>query len=352
MDNKKIYSIIIVLSMLIVAGIIWMATYSFKADKWMGKKSSEESATVSEAQESDKIIVGFSQVGSESVWRTVNTDSVVKALSAENGYYLISENGRQRQENQLKSIRNFISQKVDYIVFSPIVQDGWTGVLKEANEAGIPVIIMDRMVSRDERKYATAWIGSDSEEEGRKAGEWLENYMTSKGRKNRSINIVVLKGTIGSSAQLGRSMGFDKVAGQHENWHILAQEEGDFTTALGKEKMQKVIDAYPEATIDVVVCQNDDMAFGAVEVLHERGFTTGKDGGVCVISFDATRAGLEMVSEGIINVDIECNPLQGEYVRNIIERLERGESVEPMNYVDESVFTNENVDKYLKDRKY
>ena len=298
----------------------------------------------------DMIVVGFSQIGSESVWRTANTESIQKALSEENGYFLLFNNARQKQENQIKAIRGFISQRVDYIVFSPVTEDGWETVLQEAKEAKIPVILVDRKISSMGSGYYTTWIGTDTKEEGRKAGLWLEEYLKKQKRDEEEINIVVLQGTIGSSAQLGRSSGFENIAVAHGNWNIIAQKSGEFTTAKGKEVMEEFLQQYQD--IDVVVSQNDDMTFGALDAIEEAGFTTGKNGDIIVISFDAVGDALKLVEEGKINVDIECNPDQGEYIVDVIRKLERGEVVENEYLVEEQIFTPENVGKYLDNRTY
>lgn len=298
----------------------------------------------------DLIVIGYSQLGSESIWRTANTASMQKALSKENGFFLIMENGRQRQENQIKSIRSFISQRVDYIVFSPVTESGWDTVLQEAKDANIPVIITDRMIDVEDDGLYTAWVGTDAHAEGEKAGYWLEQDLKKRGMQYEDINIVILTGTEGSSAQLGRSAGFSEIAKRYGNWHILAEGCGDFTPAKGKEVMQKFLKEYPD--IDVIVSQNDDMTFGALEAVHEAGLTTGIRGDIMVISFDAVHEALELVEEGIINVDIECNPEQGEQVVEVIRKLEAGEPVEKKNPVDEKIFSISNVGQYLDERTY
>ena len=265
-----------------------------------------------ESQTEKLIVIGYSQLGSESIWRTANTASMQKAFTKENGFFLIMENGRQRQENQIKSIRSFISQRVDYIVFSPVTATGWDTVLQEAKDAGIPVIITDRMIDVADESLYTAWVGTDAHAEGKKAGQWLEQDLKKRGLQYEDINIVILTGTEGSSAADGRSAGFKEVAQRYDNWHILAEGCGDFTPAKGKEVMKTFLKEYSD--IDVIVSQNDDMTFGALEAVHEAGLTTGIRGDIIVISFDATREALEMVKEGTINVDIECNPEQGEAV--------------------------------------
>lgn len=296
------------------------------------------------------IVVGVSQIGSESVWRTANTASIQNVFTKDNGYFLIFENARQKQENQIKAIRSFISQQVDYIVFSPITENGWDTVLQEAKEAQIPVILMDRTVKVEDESLYTAWVGSDFVEEGKNAGIWLEEHLEAEGRDGEEIDIVVLQGTEGGTSTIGRSEGFASIAAEHENWRILEEVNGEFTTAKGKEEMERLLERYEE--IDVVVSQNDDMTFGALEAIEEAGLRPGADGDILMISFDAVKSALQKVKEGTINVDIECNPEQGEYVEQVIRALEKGETVEKFYYVSEEIFTRENVDQFLETRGY
>ncbi len=296
------------------------------------------------------IVVGVSQVGSESVWRTANSASIQRMFTKENGYFLIFDNARQKQENQIKALRSFISQRVDYIVFSPITEDGWDTVLQEAKEAGIPVILIDRRIRVADETLYTAWVGSNFKQEGRMAGKTLEKYLLRQGRQEDSIRIVVLKGTEGSTATIGRTEGFDEVAEGHKNWLILEEASGDFTTAKGKEEMERLLDQYKD--IDVLISQNDDMTFGALEAIEEAGKTAGVSGDLMIISFDAVKNGLKLVQEGSVAADVECNPNQGEYVEEIIRRLEQGRSVAKLHFVPEQVFTKSNVEQGLSGRDY
>lgn len=302
------------------------------------------------AKEDDLIVVGYSQLGSESVWRTANTNSIEKALSEENGFFLQLKNARQKQENQIKAIRSFISQRVDYIVFSPIEEGGWRTVLTEAREAGIPVILVDRTIAKKDESLYTTRVGTDTYWEGEQAGKWLEEELAKNGEQDEVINIVVLEGTTGATSQIGRSVGFDTIAKKYSNWEIMAEESGDFTTAKGKEVMQKFLWLYDD--IDVLVSQNDDMTFGAIEALKESGRYIGPGDDIRIISFDGGRAALELVKTGEIDVDIECNPMQGELLAEVIQKLQRGENVEKEYMVEDKVFTIENVDEYLESRTY
>lgn len=282
------------------------------------------------------IVVGISQVGSESDWRIACTESLRNTFTQENGYYLIFEDAQQKQENQLKAMRDFILQEVDYIVLDPIVETGWDAVLQEARDAGIPVILMDRQVEVADESLYTAWVGSDFESQGALAGKWLEQYLKDQGRGWEQINIVTLQGTLNSTAQLGRTAGFAGVMEQHENWTMLERRDGDFTQTKGQEVMEDFLKTYPD--IDVVVSENDNMTFGAIEAIETAGKTCGPDGDIIILSFDAGRAALQSMEEGKINADFECNPNLGPLVSEIIQKLEQGQEVEKLQYIKETYF--------------
>ena len=294
----------------------------------------------------DTITVGFSQVGAESDWRTANTESMKSTFSEENGYELIFDDAQQKQENQLTAIRNFIQQDVDYIVLAPVTETGWDTVLQEAKDADIPVIIVDRMVDVSDDSLYTTWIGTDSLLEGRKAAEWLNAYTTAKGIDAKDVNIVDIQGTIGSTAQIGRSKGLEEGVDNY-GWNLLAQQSGEFTQAKGQEVMESMLKQYDN--INVVYCENDNEAFGAIDAIEAAGKTVGSDianGEIMVMSFDTTNAGLTDTLAGKIACDVECNPLHGPRAEELIKALEAGEEVEKLNYVDEEIFaTDDTVDK-------
>ena len=294
----------------------------------------------------DTITVGFSQVGAESDWRTANTESMKSTFSEENGYELIFDDAQQKQENQLTAIRNFIQQEVDYILLAPVTETGWDTVLQEAKDADIPVIIVDRMVDVSDDSLYTTWIGTDSLLEGRKAAEWLNAYTTAKGIDAKDVNIVDIQGTIGSTAQIGRSKGLEEGVDNY-GWNLLAQQSGEFTQAKGQEVMESMLKQYDN--INVVYCENDNEVFGAIDAIEAAGKTVGSDianGEIMVMSFDTTNAGLTDTLAGKIACDVECNPLHGPRAEELIKALEAGEEVEKLDYVDEEIFaTDDTVDK-------
>ena len=284
----------------------------------------------------DTIVVGYAQVGAESDWRTANTESFKSTFVEENGYTLIFDDAQQKQENQIKAIRSFIQQDVDYIVVAPVVETGWETVLQEAADAGIPVILSDRMMDVSDDSLYLCWVGGNFVKEGEDAGAWLAKYLEDNGRGEEEINIVTIQGTIGASAQIGRTEGFGNELAKHENWTMLDMQSGEFTQAKGQEVMESFLKSYDD--IDVVVCENDNEAFGAIDAIKAAGKTCGPDGDIIVISFDAVSAAFDAMIAGDLNCAVECNPLHGPRVDEIIQKLEAGEEVEKIQYVDEAAF--------------
>jgi simple sugar transport system substrate-binding protein len=298
----------------------------------------------------DKLIgVGFSQVGAESEWRVTNTENIKATLDEENGYELIFDDARNEQENQIRAIRTFIQQDVDYIVFSPRVETGWDSILQEAKEAGIPVIVIDRDIEVEDRGLYAAYIGSDFREEGEKAVQWLENLLEKQGRTEETIRIVHIQGTIGSSAQIGRTAALEQAIERHPNWQRVTKECGDFTRAKALEVMGEILKETKE--IDVVYCENDGEALGAIDAMEKAGLECNVNDGVIVISFDATKKGLEYCLAGKIALNVECNPLQGPYVDEIIKRLESGEQIEREKFINETQFDYFTITQKMIDQR-
>ena len=298
-----------------------------------------ESAADEVAKNDGEVLnIGFAQVGAESDWRTACTDSVKSAFSAENGYNLIFNDAQQKQENQIKAIRDFISQDVDYIILDPVTETGWDQPLQEAADAGIPVIVVDRMVDVSDSSLYTAWIGSDFELEGKKACAYLKAYLDAKGFTD-TVNIVDIQGTIGASAQIGRTAAFDAAA-KENGWNVVSQQTGEFTQAKGQEVMESILKQSDD--VNVVYCENDNEAFGARDAIEAAGKKVGTDianGDIIIMSFDATNAGLTDTLDGSILVNTECNPLYGPVLTQYVQKLKAGETLDHDSYIAESQFS-------------
>ena len=288
----------------------------------------------------DYITVGFSQLGAESDWRSANTDSMLSAFTEDSGYSLIYKNGQQKQANQITAIRTFIQQEVDYIVLAPATEDGWDTVLAEAREADIPVILVDRRVNTSDKNLYSCWVGSDFELEGQKMAAWIKAYAEGKEIAPEDLHVVNIQGSIGSTAQIGRTRGLANAA-RDNGWDLCAEISGDFTETKGREVMGALLKRFDN--INIVYCENDNMAIGAIDAIESAGGRVGPEidkGQVMVVSFDGVnKTALEYAKSGKISCIAECNPLHGPRVRALIEALERGETPEKFNYVDETLFS-------------
>jgi ABC-type sugar transport system substrate-binding protein len=291
-----------------------------------------------------KIVLGFSQVGAESGWRTANTISI-KDSAAAAGIDLKFDDAQQKQENQIKAIRNYIQQKVDVIAFSPVVESGWDTVLKEAKDAKIPVILTDRAVdSKDTTLYRT-FIGSDFVKEGKLSGEWLVNEY--KG-KTDTVNIVELQGTTGSAPANDRKKGFADAIAAAPNLKVIASQTGDFTRAGGKAVMEQFLKANPK--IDVLFAHNDDMGLGALEAITAAGKVPGKD--IKIITIDAVKDGMQALADGKFNFIAECSPLLGPQLMDLVKKVKNGETIPTRILTEETTFTPEQAKTALPNRKY
>lgn len=294
------------------------------------------------------ITIGFSQVGAESDWRVASTRSMKQALTKENGFQLLFADAQQKQENQIKAVRDFISQEVDIIAIAPVTETGWETVLQEAKDAGIPVIIVDRMIQVSDDSLYTCWVGSNFYQEGKDSMAWLRDEMKAQGKEKEQHQMVMIQGTIGSSAELGRTKGIHEELKNMKNYHLLAEQTGEFTQSKGQEVMESFLKKYKD--IDIVIAQNDNMAFGAIDALKAAGKEPGKE--ITMISFDAVHAAFESMMAGDLNVSIECNPLQGPMVAELAKKIMAGETVDKIQYIKEGIFTSKTAKEEIKNRQY
>ncbi len=292
----------------------------------------------------DKITLGFSQVGAESGWRTANTKSVQDSAAAA-GIELQFSDAQQKQENQIKAIRSFIQQRVDVIAFSPVVESGWDTVLMEAKRANIPVLLTDRAVDSTDTSLYKTFLGSDFVEEGKKAGEWLlKNVDASAG----PVNIVELQGTTGSAPAIDRQQGFADVIAQNPNLKVIASQTGDFTRSGGRQVMEAFLKSNPD--IDVLYAHNDDMGLGAIEAIEAAGKVPGTD--IKIITVDAVKDGMQALADGKINFIVECNPLLGPQMMELVKKVAAGEEVPARVVTEETTFDSEAAKAALSSREY
>jgi len=307
-----------------------------------GSKQEGAAPGGSSSKPGKKIVVGFSQIGAESGWRTANTESI-KSEAAKRGIELRFSDAQQKQENQIKALRSFIAQKVDVIMFSPVVEAGWGPVMQEIKDAGIPVIVADRRPDVSEDMYVT-FIGSDFVEEGRRAARWLAKKM------NGKATILELQGTPGSAPAIDRKKGFEEVLKNYPGMKIVLSQSGDFTRAGGKQAMEAFLKSPVGRTANALFAHNDDMALGAIQAIEEAGLKPGKD--IVIVSIDGVRGAFEAMVAGKLNCTVECNPIIGPQLFDAVEAVVAGKKLPKRVVVEEGVYDQSVAAKELPNRKY
>jgi simple sugar transport system substrate-binding protein len=297
-----------------------------------------------------KWVVGFSQIGSESEWRTADTISVQNAFLEDPSFDLIYSDAQQKQENQIKALRSFIARKVNCIVFTALVETGYGPVLEEAKKAKIPVIMIDRDVQEADRSLRLTIMGSDFIKEGEKAGNWLADYLKKKGMDDgkKEINIVELQGTTGSAPAIDRKTGFANIMKQHPNWKLTRSQTGNFTSAEGKQVMEAFLKA--DTNIQVLYAHNDQMALGAIQAIKEAGLRPGKD--IIIVGVDAVKGAFEAMVAGEMNCSVECSPLLGPQAVQAVRDLRDGKKLPARIYTIEGIFDETNAAAALPTRQY
>ncbi|PJE26841.1 monosaccharide ABC transporter substrate-binding protein, CUT2 family [Pseudooceanicola antarcticus] len=243
--------------------------------------------------------IGFSQIGSESGWRAAET-TVTKQEAESRGIDLKFADAQQKQENQIKALRSFIAQGVDAILLAPVVATGWDQVLEEAQDAEIPVVLLDRTVDAADDLYLTA-VTSDLVHEGSVAGQWLVDEVA-----GEDCRIVELQGTTGSSPAIDRKTGFENAISGHDNLEIVRSQTGDFTRSQGKVVMESFLKAEGGENICALYAHNDDMAVGAIQAIKEAGLNPGED--ILIVAIDAVPDAHLAIAQGEMNATIELTP--------------------------------------------
>lgn len=281
------------------------------------------------------IVVGFSQLGAESSWRIANTESMEKAAK-EAGFGLMMENANQKQEKQIDAIRSFIAYQVDVIVFSPIVENGWDNVLNEAKKAGIPVILMDRMIETPDESLYASYVGADFYAEGKKAGEYLIRKADALGVDH--LNIAEICGTKDSTPMRDRKAGFmDAIAGD-SRFTVIASVDGDFLRSKGEECALDLLNRFGKDGIDVIYSHNDSMTLGVLDILEQKGIQPGKD--ILLITVDGEKEAVDALKNGKINCVVQCTPKLGPAAMALVKSLTSGQKVSKVTHPEEGVFTD------------
>ena len=326
-----------------VAAIMALGVTSCGGKKEKATAANPATDAAAQAPAGKKIVVGYSQIGAESGWRTANTLSI-KSEAAKRGVDLRFADAQQKQENQLKALRTFLAQKVDLILLSPVVETGWEPVLREIKQAGIPVILSDRRVAVTDDSLFVTFVGSDIVEEGRRAAEWMAKKMNGKAK------IAELQGTPGSAPAIDRKKGFEEVLAKYPDMTIIKSQTGDFTRSKGKEVMEAFLKSPAGKDINALYAHNDDMALGAIQAIEAAGLKPGAD--IVVVSIDGVKGAFEAMVAGKLNCTVECNPLLGPQIFDAVEAVLAGKTLPKHIKAEEGVYDQSQAKDVIASRQY
>lgn len=347
------------------------------------------------------ITVGISQSGEESSWKDANTASFMDTFVKSNGYEAVYADAGSDQEKQIEDVEGFIKQGVDYIILNPISEIGWDDVLEDAKKAHIPVILVNNGVDTDDSSLYSCMLGSDYGKQMKKAekekaaseaptqeeseqtdsedtevntdsskatdssasifNKIMKSSSTAKDEADSTeeeqteeditIKIAAIQESIGSEEQLTRAQGYQTMLERYSDWEMVAQQTGDNSREEAEKVMKLFLEQEPD--LRVVFAESDEMALGAIDAIGKSGKTCGEDGDIIVISFGGSKAGIEAVKEGKLNVTFECNPGQGPKAAELIQRLESDISIDKEQYVEETYFDGTmDLDEIIENRTY
>ncbi len=296
-------------------------------------------------QSKPQLVLGFSQVVAKANWNTANSESIRKAAH-DAGIELRVEDAERSREKQVAALRSFVTQRVDVIAFSPVIETGWEVVLREIRSAGIPVVLLDRTIDVNDDSLYVSLIGSDFVEEGRRAARWLLDHTRD---MPGEIAIVELQGTVDSAPANGRNQGFFEVLAPDRRYRMIRSESADFDRARARELTAEFLQENGRR-IRVLFAHSDTMALGAIEAIEAAGFKPGSD--ILVISIEGSRNGLEAIVAGKLNVSVECSPLLGPQLMAVVKDLAAGKPAPRRVVTRETMFTRENAALELPNRAW
>lgn len=278
----------------------------------------------------------------ESGYRTANDKDLKEMFTEANGYSASFAYSKEN-EKQINAAQKFVQDEVDYLLLSAADTAGWDSVLKDAQAAGVKVILFDRVIDADPSLYEAS-IVSDMEKEGQTAVDWLAK------QNLEEYNIIHLQGQMGTAAQKGRTAAMDAAVASNDNWNLVVQQSGDWNAENATQIVQSIINS--GESFNVIYAENDDMAKGAVAALDKANISHGVGKDVIIMGFDCNKWALEELLNQNWNYDGQCNPFQASYIDDIIKKLENGETITEKQIImeekgfDATEITADDVAKY------
>ncbi len=219
----------------------------------------------------------------------------LKPQAEKDGLSYIESDGQDQSPKQTADIEAALAKGVKGIVISPKDQDAMAPALKEAIDAKVPVVTIDRRVPSV--TDIIGHVGADNVKGGEAQGNLIVKMFPN------GATIINLQGTPGASPAIDRNKGLHNVLDKAgPNYKILAEQTANFRRDDGLKITESLL-AGMSAPPQVINAANDDMALGAIEALKARGIK-----GVAILGFDALPEALGKVRDGELTATVEQFP--------------------------------------------
>nr|WP_076389940.1 ABC transporter substrate-binding protein [Vaginimicrobium propionicum] len=294
-------------------------------------------------KDASQATVGFVAVGPEGGFRTANENDIQQAFKDAGITLKYSPTQNNDQQKQLQAFASFVDEGVDAIVLSATEATGWEESLKEAADAGIPVVLVDRGIEPNDESLYSSHIGPSNVTAGKKAGEWAMKKFPD------GAKAIVLEGPAGLSVVNDRNQGWDEAI-KGSNIQVLEHQSANWSTEEGKTVTEGLLDKYNN-DINVIFAQNDEMGLGAIQAVEAKGLKPGP-GGIEIITIDGTKPAMQSLIDGKLSYVIEYNPIFGKEVVDVVKDLLAGKDVEKQIEVESGAFEKADAEPIINERPY
>ncbi|GAB4081855.1 ABC transporter substrate-binding protein [Modestobacter muralis] len=283
--------------------------------------------------------VGFSQSEPDTAaFRAAETQSIKDEAAKIGVGELLVTNANAQLTKQISDIQDLLNQGAQALIVAPVNSDGLDPALAAAKAKGVPVLTIDRKVTNTACSDYLAFIGSDFEEQGKRAADAMATAT------GGPAKVAILLGSSGNNVTDLRTSGFvDQVEAEYPELEIVAQQTGDFERAKGQSVAEQLLQSNPD--INAIYAENDEMGLGAVQAVLSAGKQPGTD--VKIVSIDGTRNAVQALVDGQYNGVIESNPRFGPLAFSTLQDFMDGKEIPEDIIIEDDEYTPDNAEAEL-----
>jgi inositol transport system substrate-binding protein len=287
-------------------------------------------------QAKDEIVIGAAASTFADKWLSFLHDGITKFDEDHEDVKIMMTDGKDDPAVQMNQVETLLTQGVDAIMIIPVDISTIGPIINSCKDAGVPIVVVNRLPDPEFVEQIDVYVGSESIQAGIMQAEWVAEAMQPDGGK-----VAIITGMPGQEAAAMRTEGNKQIFAKYENIEIVAETTGKWDRALGMQVAENWYQAYPD--LKAVVCNNDEMAIGALLAAQAMGIT---DEELVIAGVDATPDALEFVGQGLDVTVFQSAHGQGYGGAEAAYKLIKGETVEKMQWIPYELVTVENMADY------